>query len=54
LLLSLSFPAGIPIVFTPAAVGLSVAALLATGPLGGLVSVRYALQVEPLKALGLT
>jgi putative ABC transport system permease protein len=54
LLLSLSFPAGVPIVFTPAAVGISVGALLATGPIGGLVSVRYALQVEPLKALGLT
>jgi putative ABC transport system permease protein len=54
LLLSLTFPAGIPIVFTPAAVGTSVVALLLIGPVGGLVSVRYALQVEPLKALGLT
>jgi putative ABC transport system permease protein len=53
LLLSLTFPATIPILFSPNAVLLSVAALTLIGPLGGLVSVRYSLQVEPLTALGL-
>ena len=54
LLLSLSFPPTIPIIFSPAAIGVSVALLLIIGPLGGLVSVRYALRVEPLTALGLS
>ena len=53
LLLSLSFPPTIPIIFTPSAVALSVILLLLIGPVGGLVSVRYALRVEPLTALGL-
>ena len=51
--LSLGFPPTIPIVFTPAAVGAAVASLLLIGPIGGLVSVRYSLKVEPLTALGL-
>ncbi len=54
LLLSLSFPATIPIVFTANAVAYSVASLMLIGPVGGLVSVRYALRVEPLTALGLS
>lgn len=54
LLLSLSFPPTIPIVFTPAAVAASVVLLLLIGPVGGFVSVRYALRVEPLTALGLS
>jgi putative ABC transport system permease protein len=54
LLLSLSFPPTIPIIFTPSAVALSVALLLLIGPIGGFVSVRYALRVEPLTALGLS
>ena len=29
-------------------------ALLVIGPLGGLVSIRYAVRIEPLKALGLS
>ena len=53
LLLSLSLPAGIPIVFSGASVIGAVAALLLIGPLGGLVAIRLALRVEPLNALGL-
>lgn len=54
LLLSLSFPPTIPIIFTPSAVAVSVVLLLVIGPIGGLVSIRYALRVEPLTALGLS
>lgn len=54
LLLSLSFPPTIPIIFTPSAVVVSVVLLLLIGPVGGFVSVRYALRVEPLTALGLS
>jgi putative ABC transport system permease protein len=53
LLLSLGFPPTIPIVFTPSAVWSAVISLLLIGPIGGLVSVRYSLKVEPLTALGL-
>ena len=52
-LLSLSFPPTIPIVFAPSAVWTAVVSLLLIGPIGGLVSVRYSLKVEPLTALGL-
>ena len=54
LLLSLSFPPTIPIIFKPSAVAESVVLLLLIGPVGGFVSVRYALRVEPLTALGLS
>jgi putative ABC transport system permease protein len=53
LLLSLGFPPTIPIVFAPSAVMAAVGSLLLIGPIGGLVSVRYSLKVEPLTALGL-
>jgi putative ABC transport system permease protein len=53
LLLSLSFPVAVPIVFTPSAVLATVLALLIIGPLGGLVSVWALTRVEPLRALGL-
>ena len=53
-LLSLSFPPTIPIVFAPSAVWTAVVSLLLIGPIGGLVSVRYSLKVEPLTALGLS
>jgi putative ABC transport system permease protein len=53
-LLSLTFPATVPIVFSPMAIVIGVASLMLVGPIGGLVSVRYALRVEPLTALGLT
>ncbi len=53
LLLSLSFPPTLPIIFTGDAVASAVAALLIIGPMGGLVSVVLLVRVEPLTALGL-
>jgi putative ABC transport system permease protein len=53
LLLSLTFPVQVPIVFTPDAVFATVALLLIIGPIGGLVSVWALTRVEPLRALGL-
>ena len=53
LLLSLSFPVTIPIVFTQQSIIAAVVSLLVIGPLGGLVSLRILLKVEPLTALGL-
>jgi putative ABC transport system permease protein len=53
LLLSLTFPPAVPIIFTGEAVASAVIALLLIGPLGGLISVWALLRVEPLTALGL-
>ena len=53
LLLSLTFPVTIPIVFTSQSIVAAVVSLLIIGPLGGLVSLRILLKVEPLTALGL-
>lgn len=53
-LFSLSFPPTVPIVFNGTTSLLAIAALLLIGPLGGLVSIRYAVRIEPLKALGLS
>jgi putative ABC transport system permease protein len=53
LLLSLSFPPTLPIVFTGNAVFSAIVSLLIIGPLGGMVSVWLLLKVEPLTALGL-
>jgi putative ABC transport system permease protein len=52
-LLSLTFPPTLPIVFTGDSVTSAVVALLLIGPLGGMVSVWLLLRVEPLTALGL-
>jgi putative ABC transport system permease protein len=52
-LFSLTFPPTIPIVFNGTTSAIALAALLVIGPLGGLVSIRYAVRIEPLKALGL-
>ena len=52
-LLSLSFPPTVPIVFNGQSSAVAVAALLLIGPIGGLVSIRYAVRIEPLRALGL-
>ena len=52
-LLSLALPPGIPIQFQGPAIVTAVVSLLAIGPIGGLVSVRTLLKVEPLTALGL-
>jgi len=53
-LFSLFFPPTVPIVFNGATTLVAVLALLLIGPLGGLVSIRYAVRIEPLKALGLS
>lgn len=53
-LLALALPASVPIVFSGPSVILAIVALLVIGPLGGLVSVRLAVGVEPLTALGLS
>ena len=53
-LFSLTFPPTVPIVFNGTTSALAVVALLIIGPLGGLVSIRYAIRIEPLKALGLS
>jgi putative ABC transport system permease protein len=48
------FPANIPIVFELRSGAIAVASILLIGPVGGMVSVRYSLRVEPLTALGLS
>ncbi len=53
LLLAANFPVTVPIVFRPASTAMAIASLLLIGPIGGLVSVRYSLRIEPLRALGL-
>jgi putative ABC transport system permease protein len=53
LLLALTLPSTIPIVFEGQQVMVAIATLLLIGPLGGLVSIRYLTKVEPLTALGL-
>jgi putative ABC transport system permease protein len=52
-LLAVGLPATVPIIFNGQATAIALAALLLIGPLGGLVSIRYAVRIEPLKALGL-
>lgn len=51
--LSLAFPPNIPIIFELGSSLASILSILIIGPVGGLVSIRYALRVEPLTALGL-
>lgn len=53
LLLSLTFPSEVPIIFTGDSVVTAVTSLMLIGPLGGLVSVFALLKIEPLTALGL-
>ena len=53
-LFSLTFPPTIPIVFNGGTSLIAIIALLLIGPLGGMVSIRYAVRIEPLKALGLS
>jgi putative ABC transport system permease protein len=54
LLLSLGLPGDIPIIFSSTSVIGAIAALLLIGPLGGLVSIRLAVKIEPLTAIGLS
>jgi len=51
---SLTFPPTVPIVFNGMNSLIAVVALLLIGPLGGLVSIIYAVRIEPLKALKLS
>ena len=53
-LLSLSFPANIPIIFTGTSTLTAILSLILIGPIGGMVAIRLALRVEPLTALGLS
>ena len=53
LLLAANFPVSVPIVFRANSTLIAIGSLLLIGPIGGLVSVRYSLRIEPLRALGL-
>jgi putative ABC transport system permease protein len=53
LALTLTLPAGIPIMVTGNTIIVAILSLLLIGPIGGMVSVRLALRVEPLRALGM-
>ena len=44
----------VPVIFNGTSVAIAVITLLMIGPIGGLVSVRLAVRVEPLIALGLS
>jgi putative ABC transport system permease protein len=46
-------PPGVPILFTGTSILVAVVSLLLIGPIGGMVSIRLALKVEPLSALGM-
>ncbi|HSA99931.1 MAG TPA: ABC transporter permease [Anaerolineales bacterium] len=52
-LFSLGFPPTIPVVFNGTRSLLAILLLLFIGPLGGMVSIVYAVRIEPLKALRL-
>jgi putative ABC transport system permease protein len=52
--LASGMPSNVPISFNGSQVVTAIISLLAIGPLGGLVSVRLAITVEPLVALGLS
>jgi len=52
--LAAGIPNIVPVEFSGTSVAVAVIALLAIGPIGGLVSVRLAVRVEPLIALGLS
>jgi len=52
-LFSLGFPPTIPLVFNGGRSLIAIALLLTIGPLGGMVSIVYAVRIEPLKALRL-
>lgn len=53
-LFSLGFPPTVPLTFNGTASAFAILALLSIGPLGGMVSVFYAVRIEPLKALRLS
>ena len=51
--LAMGLPSGIPVLFTGTSILTALGALLLIGPVGGMVSIRLALKVEPLTALGM-
>jgi len=53
-LLGAGIPGNVPVVFNGNSVIFAIVTLLLIGPVGGLVSVRLAISVEPLIALGLS
>lgn len=53
-LFALSFPPNVPIIFNGQSTLIAIISLLLIGPIGGLVSIRYAVRIEPLKALRLS
>jgi putative ABC transport system permease protein len=52
--LAAGMPSNVPVVFNGNSVAIAILTLLSIGPIGGLVSVRLAISVEPLIALGLS
>jgi ABC-type antimicrobial peptide transport system permease subunit len=52
-LFALGFPPTVPLAFNGTSAALSILALMLIGPVGGLVSVVYAVKIEPLRALRL-
>jgi putative ABC transport system permease protein len=52
-LFSLGFPPTVPLIFNGISAAISILALMLIGPLGGLVSILYAVRIEPLRALRL-
>lgn len=52
-LFSLGFPPTVPLIFNGVNAALSILALILIGPMGGLVSILYAVRIEPLRALRL-
>ena len=52
--LAAGIPGNVPVVFDGNSVMVAILTLLSIGPIGGLVSVRLAISVEPLIALGLS
>ncbi len=53
LALSLAIPSVVPIIFSPLSSSIVIVALILMGPIGGMVSIRHSLKIEPLTALGL-
>jgi putative ABC transport system permease protein len=51
--LAIGLPSGVPIIFTGTSILIAFVSLLLIGPIGGMVSIRMALKVEPLSALGM-
>jgi putative ABC transport system permease protein len=50
--LTMGLPPGVPVLFTGTSILIAMVSLLLIGPIGGMVSIRLALKVEPLSALG--